>query len=224
METLIFDLDGTLTDPAVGIRRSLSYALESLGYRRLTAAEVSPLVGPPLDWAFRQIVRDASDETVLTLVAKYRERYRAVGYAENVLYAGIAEALRQLSGDRIPMGVCTSKRTDVAEQILDMFGLRRHFGFVCGADVGVTKCDQLQSLLEQRAITETSVMVGDRALDVEAARANGLGAVGVLWGYGSAAELAAAAPDRTLSRTAELAAFDRKVRVDAQAELTNRAR
>ncbi|WP_291988166.1 HAD hydrolase-like protein [Luteitalea sp.] len=79
MGTLIFDLDGTLSDPAVGIGRSLNYALEALGYRCITADEVFTFVGPPLDWAFRRIVPDASDETVRALVAKYRERYEDVG-------------------------------------------------------------------------------------------------------------------------------------------------
>lgn len=100
--TLIFDLDGTLSDPAVGIGRSLNYALEALGYRFITADDVFKFVGPPLDWAFRQIVPDASDETVRALVAKYRERYGDVGYAENVLYAGIAEA--PAFGGRSPHG------------------------------------------------------------------------------------------------------------------------
>jgi phosphoglycolate phosphatase len=202
--TLIFDLDGTLSDPGIGIGRSLNYALEALGYDCLTAAEVSQLVGPPLDWAFRQVVPDASDDTVLALVAKYRERYGEVGYAENVLYAGIAEALAQLSAVGVRMGVCTSKRSDFAERILDMFGLRGHFSFVNGGDVGVTKRDQLGSLLAQQVVARTSIMIGDRAVDIEAARANGLAAAAVLWGYGVEAELLAAAPDRILRSPAEL--------------------
>jgi phosphoglycolate phosphatase len=204
---LIFDLDGTLSDPAVGIGRSLNYALDALGYRCLTTAEVCPLVGAPLDWAFRQVVPDASDDTVLALVAKYRERYGDIGYAENLLYPGIAEALTQLSADSVRMGVCTSKRVDFAERILDMFGLRGHFSFVSGGDVGVAKRAQLRTLVEQHEVARTSIMIGDRAVDIEAARANGLAAVGVLWGYGAGAELLAAAPDRILRSPAELVFF-----------------
>lgn len=85
-----------------------------------------------------------------------------------------------------------------------MFGLRGHFSFVNGGDVGVTKRDQLRSLLEQQAVTRTSIMIGDRAVDIQAARANELGAVGVRWGYGAEAELLAAAPDRILASPAEL--------------------
>ena len=202
---LIFDLDGTLSDPAIGIGRSLNYALDAFGYRSLSALEVSRYVGPSLDWAFRQIVPDASHCTVLALVAKYRERYRDAGFKENVLYPGIADALARLSSDGVHMGVCTSKRTAFAEQILEMFRLRPHFSFVKGGDVGVAKGDQLRELLEQGVVRPTSTMIGDRAVDIEAARANGLVAVGVLWGHGTKAELLAAGPDGLLESPAELA-------------------
>ena len=202
---LIFDLDGTLSDPAVGIGRSLNYALDAFGYRTLSPQEVSRYVGPPLDLAFREIVPDASADTVLALVAKYRERYRDVGYAENTLYPGIADALARLSSDRVDMGVCTSKRREFAEKILERFGLRQHFTFVDGGDVGVGKGDQLRALLEQGTVRPTSTMIGDRAVDIEAARVNGLGAVGVLWGHGTKAELLGAGPDRLLESPMELA-------------------
>jgi phosphoglycolate phosphatase len=202
---LIFDLDGTLSDPAVGIGRSLNYALDAFGYRTLSAGEVSRYVGPPLDRAFREIVPDASPDTVLALVAKYRERYRDVGYAENTLYPGIADALARLSSHGVRMGVCTSKRRDFADKILERFGLRQHFTFVDGGDVGIGKGDQLRALLELGTVRPTSTMIGDRAVDIEAARANGLGAVGVLWGHGTKAELLGAGPDRLLESPVELA-------------------
>ena len=199
MGTLIFDLDGTLSDPAVGIGRSLNYALAAFGYRPVSDAEVATLVGPPLDWAFRQIVPGIADDTVVALIAKYRERYAEVGYSENVLYDGIAEALGQLTADGVRMGVCTSKRVDFAQRILEMFGLSRHFGFVSGGDIGITKEDQLRTLVRAGTVATDDIMIGDRAVDIEAARANGLGAVGVLWGYGSEAELRSAAPDRIIA-------------------------
>jgi phosphoglycolate phosphatase len=205
---LIFDLDGTLSDPAVGIGRSLNYALDACGYRRLPEREVSRYVGPPLDWVFKQIVPDASHDTLLALVAKYRERYRDVGYKENVLYPGITEALARLSSDGVQMGVCTSKRTDFAEQILEMFRLRQYFSFVTGGDVGLAKADQLRALLEQGVVGPMATMIGDRAVDIEAARANGLGAVGVLWGHGTKAELVAAGADRLLGSPSELAGLN----------------
>jgi phosphoglycolate phosphatase len=202
---LIFDLDGTLSDPAVGIGRSLNYALEAFGHRSLSPGEVSRYIGPPLDWAFRQLVPDASHDTVLALVGKYRERYGNVGYAENTLYPGIADALAGLSAAGVQMGVCTSKRTEFAERVLELFGLRQHFTFVDGGDVGVKKGDQLRALLAEGAVGPASIMIGDRAVDIEAARANGLGAVGVLWGHGTKVELLRAVPDRLLESPMELA-------------------
>ena len=128
------------------------------------------------------------------LVAKYRERYAEVGYSENILYPGIAEALDSLGRAGMPMAVCTSKRVDFAEQILEMFGLRHHFRFVSGGEIGTHKWQQMAALLSQNRVTPSSVMVGDRAVDMVAAHRNGLTAAAVLWGYGSPAELHAQSP------------------------------
>jgi phosphoglycolate phosphatase len=130
----------------------------------------------------------------MALVAKFRERYAEVGYAENHLYPGVAEALASLSNAKIPMAVCTTKRQDFAEKILAMFGLFHHFRFISGGDVGLPKTQQLQALVAQGLASRFSLMVGDRAVDVAAAHSNGLQAGGVLWGYGSQAELMGAKP------------------------------
>lgn len=201
---LIFDLDGTISDPTVGIGRSINYALATFGHPAVNEHEVSQCIGPPLDAAFRQLARDASDDAILGMVAKFRERYEEVGYAENVVYAGIPEALEHLASHGVPMGVCTSKRVDFAERILTLFQLRTYFMFVSGGDIGVRKDDQLRLLLEQGAAGHCSTMIGDRATDVTAARANGLRSVGVLWGHGSKQELLGAAPDRLLEFPFEL--------------------
>lgn len=201
---LVFDLDGTLSDPTVGIRRSIDYALAAFGYPPVAEQTISRHIGPPLDVVFRRIAPAETDATILGMVAKYRERYGEVGYAENVVYPGIADALESLSSHGVPMGVCTSKRADFAERILATFHLRRHFDFVSGGDVGVGKDDQLRGLLEQGTADRGSVMIGDRAVDVIAARAAGLRSVGVLWGHGSLEELRGAAPDRLLHAPDEL--------------------
>src|SRR5262249_31487704 len=121
---LIFDLDGTLSDPAVGIGRSINFALTELGYAPIDERDVSTYIGPPLDVSFRAITGAEAPDVIERLVAKYRERYTAVGYAENVLYPGIPEALRALCAAGQVLGVCTSKRIDYAERILELFGLR----------------------------------------------------------------------------------------------------
>lgn len=192
---LVFDLDGTLSDPACGIGRSINHALVSFGFAPIAEAAVPQYIGPPLDQSFRALTGSNAPELIAALVAKYRERYADVGYAENVLYPGIPTALATLAERGHVMGVCTTKRVDFAEQILELFGLRALFAFVSGGEIGVHKDQQLRELLERSAIGDGSVMIGDRAFDVHAAKTNGLRSVGVLWGHGSHAELTAAGAD-----------------------------
>jgi phosphoglycolate phosphatase len=201
---LVFDLDGTISDPAVGIGRSINYALEHYGYPAISEAKVSQFIGPPLDFAFGSITGNSSPGHIAALVSKYRERYADVGYSENVLYSGVSAALDALVSSGVPVGLCTSKRADFAESILRLFGLRHHFRFLCGGDIGVHKKQQLSGLLSDGTISPNSIMIGDRAVDVEAAMTNGLRSVGVLWGHGSAAELTAAGPVMLLAFPHEL--------------------
>lgn len=201
---LIFDLDGTLSDPALGIGRSLNYALAAFGHPAIDERAVSRYIGQPLDLTFRRLVPTASDAAILAMVASYRDRYGEVGYAENEVYAAIPEALRGLSTRGVRMGVCTSKPAHFAEQILVRFELREYFDFVSGGDVGVRKDGQLKALLDRGTIGRSSMMIGDREIDVAAARSVGLRSAGVLWGHGSHQELLAAAPDRLLERPDEL--------------------
>ncbi len=206
-DLVLFDLDGTLSDPLVGIGRSINYALSHFGHAELELDELAVHIGPPLDQAFRAITGIQSPVELAAFVAKYRERYSEVGYSENVLYPGIIEALSTLAGAGIPLGICTSKRVDFAEQILLMFGLRSHFRFVSGGEIGVQKWQQVEALLGQGLASESTVMVGDRAVDLISAHRNGLHAAGVLWGHGSRAELENERPHYLFSCPAELLYF-----------------
>lgn len=205
--TLIFDLDGTLSDPSEGIGRSINFALSDLGFAPIPESAVSQHIGPPLDQAFRAITRTDSTEVISRLVSKYRERYADVGYAENVIYAGIPEALACLSDSCQALGVCTSKRVDFAEKILELFGLRHHFAFVSGGEIGIRKDQQLRLLLDTGTIGQASTMVGDRAVDISAAKANGLVSVGVLWGHGTLDELTDAGAGTILHSVSQLASL-----------------
>ena len=202
----LFDLDGTLSDSLLGIRRCLDYALERCGYSAVAESDISHLIGAPLDQVLRSIVNDSSPDRIAALVSKYRERYAEVGYAENEIYPGVADALRTLHSANIPMAICTSKRADLAELIVKRFDIRQYFRFISG-DIGVQKSDRIAALVKDGVIPKSSMMIGDRAVDILAAKANGLHSAGVLWGYGSLAELQAVCPDAMLEYPHELLAL-----------------
>ncbi|MGB8697848.1 MAG: HAD hydrolase-like protein [Thermosynechococcaceae cyanobacterium] len=189
---ILFDLDGTISDPLVGIGRSINYALAHFGYEPLKLSELAKYVGPPLDETFKKITGNEAESKAL--IAKYRERYRDIGYTENSLYPGMDEVIIELHKANVPIALCTSKRQDFAELILDMFGLTHYFQFINCGEIGVPKSQQIEFLLSQGQVSKATVMIGDRAVDMIAAHKNGLKAGGVLWGYGSYSELLNEAP------------------------------
>ncbi|MFT3735336.1 MAG: HAD hydrolase-like protein [Rhodocyclaceae bacterium] len=201
---ILFDLDGTISDPIEGIGRSINHALEHFGYAPLDRAAQVPWIGPPLFHSFKAHTGVDDETHIKALIAKYRERYGDIGYAENTIYPGIAEAVTALAAAGIPLGLCTSKRADFAERILELFGLRQHFQFVDGGDIHIEKWEQMAKLRERGVVSERSLMIGDREFDMIAAHRNGLSAAGVLWGYGSREELRAHAPKHLLTHTSEL--------------------
>ena len=193
-DVLLFDLDGTLSDPLEGIERSINYALVEHDFPPLTPGQAAAFIGPQIDQTFSLITGIDAGERLNGFVAKYRERYADVGYAENVLYPGVRDALAALSTKGATMGICTSKRVDFAEQILELFNLRQYFRFVDGGEIGVHKWQQIEALRSGGKVTGASVMIGDRAVDLVAAHRNSLKSGGVLWGYGSYAELSGERP------------------------------
>lgn len=207
--TVLLDLDGTLTDPRDGIVRSIRHALERLGAPCPPDASLVRYIGPPLHASFGELLGTDDRARMDEAVALYRERYRPVGLFENAVYDGIPEALGALRAAGHRLVVCTAKPTEFAERILAHFGLRDAFEAVHGAELDGTRTDkaELMAWLLPRAGIDPAdaVMVGDREHDVVAARANGVRAVGVLWGYGSAAELAAAGAHALVARPEEIA-------------------
>jgi len=204
VSTLIFDLDGTISDPSLGIGRCLNYALQAHDFPEVSVEQVAAGIGPLLDEVLCKLCPDADQATRSSLIATYRERYAEVGYSENTIYPGVPESLMALSAAGMPMGVCTSKRSDFAEKILAMFGVLSHFRFVDGGDIGIKKREQLTSLLQSNAIDHAAVMIGDRAVDMSSAKVNGLRSVGVLWGFGDLVELQGAGADVILRAPNEL--------------------
>ncbi len=202
--TLIFDLDGTISDPFVGISRSINHALKSLKYEPVDPQRIRPLIGPPLTEIFEHLLGALPDQVMQDLVNKYRERYATRGYAENEIYADIPDIIAELAGSGYRMGVCTSKRVDYAKRIVDMFGLAKHFSFVDGGDVGIEKRQQIESMVANGLTANSAIMIGDRAVDIIAGKSNAVASAGVLWGFGGRLELEQAAPDHLLESPAEL--------------------
>lgn len=207
IRTIIFDLDGTISDPLVGISSSINYALEAYDYNVVDMEMVRPLVGPPLTEIFEHLIGKIAESRMHELVDKYRERYAAVGYTENIIYDQIPDTIAALSACGYELGVCTSKRADYASKIVEMFELHGHFSFVDGGDFGVHKVDQLRGLVAGGLNPDTAIMIGDREVDISAAKGNGIASVGVLWGFGSRAELQEARPDHLLESPEDLLAL-----------------
>jgi phosphoglycolate phosphatase len=189
---LIFDLDGTLTDPRVGIVGCLRYALQRLDRPCPDDDWLATFIGPPLHGTFATLL-DTDDRALIeAAVGFYRERFTDVGLFENRVYDGVPEMLERL---RVagPLLVATAKMAEAAERIVQHFGLAPYFAGVYGAEPGGRfddKADLLAHMLDrERLVRDRTVMIGDRGLDVVAARANELRAIGVLWGYGSEREL-----------------------------------
>jgi phosphoglycolate phosphatase len=201
---LLFDLDGTISDPLDGIARSLNFALSFYGYDEIPVSELAHYVGPPVDEFFKTITGINDKIEINAFISKYRERYSDVGFSENKLYPGIRESINDLSNQSIPMAICTSKRQDFAEKILKHFSIRHHFKFVNGGDVGIKKWQQIESLIVSGSIDHNCIMIGDRAVDLLAAHKNRIKSAGVLWGYGSRTELETQSPIYLLSQPSDL--------------------
>ena len=202
--TLVLDLDGTISDPSLGITRCFNHALKSHGFSMLSNSAIAKEIGPPLDETFIKLAPGISTSDVTSLVSTYRDRYSDIGFSENTVYPKIPLVLEQLKNSDLRLGVCTSKRRDFAEKILSQFRLSDYFDFVSGGDIGVTKESQLAGLIDSRVIDNQAIMVGDRSIDIESAKENGLRSIGVLWGFGDYKELSEASPSCILKKVTEL--------------------
>ena len=192
-DVILMDLDGTISDPFLGITRSVAFALRHFGIVVDDLRVLAPFIGPPLRFSFREFYH-LSEAEVVVAIAKYREYFSSKGIFENVLYEGMRDFLERAYACGKVLMVATSKPTVFAERILAYFGIHRFFSFVggCGLDGSrEMKAEVIRFVLEENGITDLSgvVMVGDRSYDIEGARCLGIASVGVLYGYGNMAEL-----------------------------------
>ncbi len=189
---LLFDLDGTLTDPAEGITNSVIYALKKWGIEAVERSELYCFIGPPLSASFKKYY-GFSEEDALKSVEFYREYFRDRGIFENKVYDGIPELLEGLKKSGKILILATSKPETFAKQILDHFDLAKYFDFVAGASMDESrnkKADVIRYALEMAKVTDLSraIMIGDREQDITGAKLNSLDSLGVLYGYGDRAE------------------------------------
>ncbi|MEY8336833.1 HAD family hydrolase [Lachnospiraceae bacterium 62-35] len=189
---ILFDLDGTLTDPEEGITKAVAYALCSFGIEVTDRRELIPFIGPPLRDSYMEYY-GFSQEKAREGVIKYREYFNERGWKENKVYEGIPEMLWILKEKGFRLMVATSKPEVFAVRILEYFGLAQYFEFIGGADleeIRVRKGDVIRYVMEKMGISPLeAIMVGDRKHDAIGAEEAGIDCIGVLFGYGSREEL-----------------------------------
>lgn len=192
-KTILFDLDGTLTDSGEGIINCALYALEHFGLPLPDREEMRVFVGPPLHGSFVKfgVPAEKADEAVRI----YRSRYIPIGKYENSPYPGIRELLERLQSEGYKLYVATSKPEGMSIDILKHFDLAKYFTMICGASLDTsrsTKDAVIAHLLAQIGKDGEIVMVGDTAYDVIGAKAHGIPTIGVSWGYGNTSDMEAA--------------------------------
>ena len=193
---ILFDLDGTLTDPGAGITNSVAYALERYGIHVADRRTLYPFIGPPLVDSFMRFY-DFSADDARAAVDVYREYFADRGIFENELYPGIPALLKRLRDAGLRLIVATSKPEGFAVRIAEHFGIAQYFDCIAGAAMDETrsrKWEVIEYALARCGVTDRArvLMVGDREHDVQGARRCGLACLGVLFGYGSREELSAA--------------------------------
>ena len=194
-QTILFDLDGTLTDPGLGITNSILYALRAMGYEEPARESLYSFIGPPLFESFVKYI-GMSEAGASRAVELYREYFKEKGIYENKVYPGIPAMLEGLKNQGKRLAVATAKPTLFAEEVLSHFGLARYFELVEGNHmdaIHAQKSDIIARALRRlSAKAENALMVGDREYDVKGALACSVEPVGVLYGYGSREELTTA--------------------------------
>ena len=202
----IFDLDGTLTDSKPGILGCLTRALDAHGIP--WTGPLDWFIGPPAGQSLRRLMPDADEPRRTALLHDYRSCYDATGWEENSVYPGVPAVLQSLQSSGWQLFVCTSKREDFTQRILEKFALKPYFLAVYADTVGSlhhSKTALLRRLLEEQSLDPAStLMVGDRNFDIEAARGNGVTSIAVTYGYGTPEELESARPDYTCRAVEDL--------------------
>ena len=209
IKNILIDLDGTLTDPKVGITTSARYGLEKIGHPISDEINIDWIIGPPLKASLAKILNVEADHVLAEqALMGYRERFAVKGLYENHVFGGVAETLAELKGRGYRLFVATAKPTVYAKQILEHFDLAQYFTDIYGSELNgerTNKAELIQYILEQQKLqADQCMMVGDREHDIFGARQNGIDTIAVNYGYGSQEELALAQPKYQIDRFNQL--------------------
>lgn len=196
---ILFDLDGTVTDPKIGITRSVQYSLKAFGIDIKDTDALIPFIGPPLRDSYKKLY-GFKDADVENAVAKYREYFSTVGIFENTLYSGMNLLLKTLKDSGKNLIIATFKPTIYAAQILAHFNIDQYFSFVAGNEMDgrrSKKSEVIRHAIENCNIVSLNdaIMIGDKEHDVFGAKELGMDCIGVSYGYGSHQELSEAGAD-----------------------------
>ena len=210
-EIFLFDLDGTITDSALGITNSVMYALKKFGIEETDRTKLYKFIGPPLTESFEKFYGFTKEQS-LDGVKYYREYYAVKGIFENSVYEGLAETLESLKNEGYILAVATSKPEEYAKRIADKFDFAKYFVGIYGATMDgslIRKADVIRYALDNLGVERENydqvVMVGDRNNDIYGAKENGIQVIGVLYGYGDLAELQSAGADYIAKMPEEIA-------------------
>ncbi|MDP1371645.1 HAD-IA family hydrolase [Acinetobacter lwoffii] len=209
IKNILIDLDGTLTDPKVGITTSARYGLEKIGHPISDEINIDWIIGPPLKASLAKILNVEADHVLAEqALMGYRERFAVKGLYENHVFEGVAETLVELKRRGYRLFVATAKPTVYAKQILEHFDLAQYFTDIYGSELNgerTNKAELIQYILEQQKLqADQCLMVGDREHDIFGARHNGIDTIAVSYGYGSQEELALAQPKYKIDRFNQL--------------------
>ena len=209
LRAVLFDLDGTLTDPREGITNCIRYALSAFGIEETDEDVLTSFIGPPLMESFTRHY-GFSEEKARAAVNRYRERFSTVGLFENRVYPGAADALRQLKQSGLLLALATSKPWVYARKICEKYALSESLDEICGPELDGTRDEKREviayALRRLNVRAEQALMVGDRKHDIQGAHACGVAAWGVSFGYGSVQELREAGAERIVGSFDELLA------------------
>ncbi|MBO5144957.1 MAG: HAD family hydrolase [Lachnospiraceae bacterium] len=211
---ILFDLDGTLTDPKLGITSCVQYALRALGIEEPDLDKLEPFIGPPLKDSFMEFY-GFSEEQTKKAIDKYHERFDEKGIYENEIYPGIAAMLGALKNNGSKLSIASSKPTPLVERVLEHFDIKQYFDYIVGSNLDGTRSrkeevveealrQMIPSGLTQAERKAAVAMVGDRRFDVEGAKAHGLTSIGVSFGYAPEGELEQAGADYIVGTVEEL--------------------